>query len=79
MRYALVTNGLVQALDANDNVVFSQLVDKQGNSCIPVDQDDEYRIYRLRVLRGDEQYPPLRVHFKGGKQARILGIERLER
>ena len=79
VRYALVTNGLVQALDADDNVVFSQLVDKQGNSCIPVHEDDEYRIYRLRVLRGDEQYPPLRVHFKGGKPAGILGIERLER
>ena len=79
VRYGLVTSGLVQVLDAYGKPVFSQLVDADGNICVPLPPDSEYRIYRLRVVRGTTVYPPLRIHFKGGKHARILGVERLER
>jgi hypothetical protein len=79
VRYGLVTSGLVQVLDEYGKPVFSQLVDPAGTICIPLPPDSEYRIYRLRVARGTTAYPPMRVHFKGGKHARILGIERLER
>jgi len=79
VRYGLVTSGLVQVLDAHGTPVFSQLVDANGNVCVPLRQDSEYRIYRLRIARGTTEHPAMRVHFKGGKHARILGIERLER
>lgn len=79
VRYGLVTSSLVQVLDAHGKPVFSQLVDADGNICIPLPPDSNYRIYRLRVTRGINEHPPMRVHFKGGKHARILGIERLER
>lgn len=78
VRYGLVTSGLVQVLDENGKPVFSQLVDADGNICVPLPSDSQYRIYRLRITRGITEHPPMRVHFKGGKHARILGIERLE-
>ena len=80
VRYGLVTGGLVQVLDAHGNATFSQLVDGDGNVCVPLSADSQYRIYRLRVVRGTHEHPPMRVHFKGGREnARILGIERVER
>lgn len=79
VRHGLVTGGLVEALNAEDDVVFDQLVAKDGTLCIPIPNDAEYRIYRLRVRRGNQVLPTLRLHFKGGAKPRILGIERLER
>ncbi|HEY6727286.1 MAG TPA: hypothetical protein VI197_24800 [Polyangiaceae bacterium] len=78
VRYGLVTSGLVQVLDEYGKPVFSQLVDADGNVCVPLPPDSQYRIYRLRVARGLIEHPVMRIHFKGGKHARILGIERLE-
>src|SRR5690606_24492724 len=52
VRYALVTSGLVQVLDEHGTPVFSQLVDSDGNICVPLPPDSQYRIYRLRVARG---------------------------
>ena len=69
----------MEALDANENVVYDSLVDLDGRVCIPLYDDDEYRIYRLRVRRRSEVHPILQVHFKGGPQARILGVVRIER
>jgi len=79
VRYGLVTSGIVQVLDAHGNATFSQLVDADGSICVPLSADSEYRIYRVRVVRGTHEQPPMRVHFKGGPNARILGIERIER
>jgi hypothetical protein len=78
VRYGIVTGGLVEVLDARDEVRFSQLVDEDGRFCVPIHPDDDYRIYRMRVTRGSTAHPIMRVHFKGGKRARLLGIERLE-
>jgi len=79
VHYGLVTGGLVEVLDANDEVVFDRLVDGQGRICIPIHSDDQYRIYRLRTRRRSETRPVLQVHFKGGSKARILGLVRKER
>lgn len=77
--YGLVTGGLVEVLDEKDDVAFDRLVDERGRICIPIHDDDEYRIYRLRVRRRAEVKPVLEVHFKGGPEARILGLVRKER
>lgn len=79
VRYGLVTGGLVQVLSADDQPVFSQLVDDDGLICVPIPNDAEYRIYRMRILRGPNEHRVMRLHFKGGKSPRILGIERIER
>jgi hypothetical protein len=77
--HGIVTSGLVEALDSNEDVVYDTLVDVDGRVCIPIHDDDEYRIYRLRIRRRGEVHPILQVHFKGGAHARILGIVRIER
>ena len=77
--HGLVTSGLVEALDATDEVRFHTLVDpKNGRVCLPIHGDDDYRIYRLRVRRRSEEKPVLQVHFKGGAHPRVLGIVRVE-
>jgi hypothetical protein len=78
VHYGLVTGGLVEVLDEHDEVVFDRLVDAQGRICIPIRDDERYRIYRLRVRRRAETKPVLQVHFKGGPHARILGLVRKE-
>lgn len=77
--YGLVTSGLVEVLDATDQVVWKRVVDAQGHVCIPMADDDRYRIYRLRTRRRMERTPVMQVHFKGGPNARLLGIIRAER
>lgn len=76
--YGLVTGGLLEVLDAEDEVAFDRLVGPRGRICIPIHDDDRYRIYRLRIRRRAEVKPVLQVHFKGGQRARVLGLVRKE-
>jgi hypothetical protein len=76
--YQLVTAGLVEVLNANGEVVFDELVAVDGQICIPIHPDDDYRIYRLRTRRRSEIRPAMQVHFKGGDRPRLLGIIREE-
>lgn len=78
VRYGLATYGAVAALDGEGTVVRRYTVDESGRVCIPVLADEEYRIYRLRIERGRDLRPPLQIHFKGGPNARILGMVRVE-
>jgi hypothetical protein len=76
--HGLVTSGLVQVLDAYDDVAFDTLVGKRGRFCVPIHADDQYRIYRLRTLRRNVEHPVMQVHFKGGATPRVLGVIRVE-
>ena len=76
--HGLVTSGLVEALDEHDEVRYDGLVGPRGRVCLPIFQDDEYRVYRLRTRRRALVLPTMQVHFKGGPAPRILGIVRLE-
>lgn len=76
--YGLVTSGLVEALDAHDKVRYDVLVGRDGRVCLPIFDDDEYRVYRLRTRRRGDTQPVMQIHFKGGRHPRILGIVRLE-
>lgn len=76
--HGIVTSGLVEALDDHDEVRYDTLVGPRGRVCLPIFDDDEYRIYRLRTRRRAQTAPVLQVHFKGGTAPRILGVVRLE-
>jgi len=76
--HGIVTSSLVEALDAEDEVRYDTLVDPRGRVCLPIFDDDEYRIYRLRTRRRAQTSPVMQIHFKGGDVPRILGIVRLE-
>jgi hypothetical protein len=76
--HGLVTSGLVEVLDGHNEVAFDQLVGQQGRICIPIHDDDEYRMYRLRIRRRTDSLPVMQVHFKGGAKPRLLGIVRVE-
>lgn len=75
--HGLVTSGLVQVLDAYDDVAYDTLVSKRGRFCVPIHADDQYRIYRLRTLRRNVEHPVMQVHFKGGANPRVLGVIRV--
>jgi len=74
--HGLVASGLVEVLDAHDNVAFDALVGPKGRICIPLHDDGAYRVYRLRVRRRSQELPVMQVHFKGGPEARLLGLVR---
>ena len=76
--HGLVTSGLVEVLDEHGDVAFDTLVGERGRVCVPIHDDDRYRIYRLRMLRRNVQHPIMQVHFKGGDKPRVLGVIRVE-
>lgn len=76
--HGLVTSGLVEVLDRHNAVAYDTLVGPHGRVCIPIHDDDSYRIYRLRMRRRNAEHPVMQVHFKGGRQARVLGVIRVE-
>jgi hypothetical protein len=78
VRHRLVTAGMVEILDAGDAVSWDRLVANDGSICIPIPQDEQYRIYRMRTRRRLELTPVMQVHFRGGPNARVLGIVRIE-
>ncbi len=79
VRHRLVTSDLVEVVDDNDVAVWDRLVDDRGRLCIPIPGDDEYRFYRLRTRRRLELTPMMQVHFRGGRNPRVLGVVRIER
>lgn len=76
--HGIVTSSLVEALDEHDQVRYDTLVGPRGRVCLPIFDDDDYRIYRLRTRRRAQTAPVVQVHFKGGATPRILGVVRLE-
>jgi hypothetical protein len=77
--YGLAKQGVVEALDADDNVLARYTVAADGRVCLPVREHGRYAVYRLRVARGTKRTPPLEVHWKSGERRRVLGIIRVER
>ncbi len=77
--FGLLGSSTVRVLDEDDHVVFSRIVDPRGQVCIPIHRDERYRVYRLQALHHERALPVMQVHFKGGKDARLLGLLRLER
>ena len=49
--HGIVSSGLVEALDDRDEVRYDTLVGPRGRVCLPIHDDDDYRIYRLRTRR----------------------------
>ena len=49
-----------------------------GKVCIAVPPTAEYHVTRLRIRRAGDERPVMQVHHKGGPDARILGIIRVE-
>ncbi|MES1188420.1 MAG: hypothetical protein ABUL60_31685 [Myxococcales bacterium] len=76
--YGLARSGSVEWLNGSQ-VIASRATDSSGRLCIRTPNSDAYQVYRLRVRRGDDERPPLELHFKGGAKARILGIIRVAR
>ncbi len=52
-------------------------VASDGRVCMPIGSGT-YQVLRLRTRRGDERRPVMQVHVKGGVDATILGIVRIE-
>jgi len=77
LRYGLASYGSVSALDQHDEVVARYTAAADGRVCIPVRQREGYTVYRLRVERGRDLKPALEVHFRAGKQPRLLGLVRV--
>ncbi len=77
--HQLVTSGLVEVLNDQDEVVWDGLVDLRGHICIPTPEDEGYHFYRLRTRRRLHTTPVMQVHFKTGKTPRVLGVVRIER
>lgn len=75
--YRLARSGVVQLLDADDDVRSEHTVHKDGRVCIPVDGDG-YRVERLRVVRGRDIKPVMQVHFRLDGKPRVLGLIRKE-
>jgi hypothetical protein len=77
--YGLAKYGVVEALDAGGAVAERYTVAPDGRVCIPVREHGNYVIYRLRIVRGRAEKPPMQVHFKTGPARGILGLIREER
>jgi hypothetical protein len=78
VHYHLATNGVVERLDDQDRVIDRATVSGDGGVCLAIPEGEEYRVYRLRTRRGDNVRRAMQIHFKGGPQARVLGIIRRE-
>jgi hypothetical protein len=78
VHYRLATSGVVERLDDQDRVVDRRTVSGDGSVCLTIPESDQYTVYRLRTRRGRDLRRPMQIHFKGGPQARVLGIIRRE-
>lgn len=76
--HGLVTASMVELLNERNEVVWDRLVNNNGRLCVPIRSGDDYTIYRLRSRRRLERLPIMQIHFKGGANARILGVVRVE-
>ncbi len=78
VRHGFVPGGVVEWLKGS-TVVASRAVNADGRLCVKAPQGDAYTVFRMRVRRGDEEHPPLELHFKAGSRPRLLGLIRLAR
>jgi hypothetical protein len=76
--YSLATSGVVERLDEDDRVLGEYTVEQSGRVCLPISASEDYQIDRLRIRRGPEFKPVMQVHYKGGDNARLLGVIRVE-
>ena len=77
-RHGLGRPGVLESLDDDDRVVARETVAPDGKVCIAVPPTAEYHVTRLRLRRAGDEKPVMQVHHKGGPDARILGIIRVE-
>ncbi|MBL4636978.1 MAG: hypothetical protein JKY56_24205 [Kofleriaceae bacterium] len=75
-KYGIATYGRVELLDHKGKELSHIDMDADGRVCLPIASDEEYRILRARIRRADGRTPPMEIHYKGGDNARILGIVR---
>ncbi len=72
-RYGLVGNGVVERLGGAGGR-YAEAPD--GRVCIPIEPGGGYRMMRLRVRRDHVTTPAIHIHYRGGPDARILGLVR---
>ncbi len=48
-----------------------------GRLCVPIAEDDAYRVLRLRAVRAGATEPEVHIHYRGGTRPRILGVVRV--
>ena len=78
VRFNLVDFGVVELLDDNDEPTWDRLVASNGDVCIPIPAGEGYHVYRLRTRRRAVSTPVMQIHFRSGKNARVLGVVRIE-
>lgn len=78
--YDLAEQGVVERMGPGDSegVVATYPIGERGNVCMPMQRSNGYHVARLRVRRDDQVRPVMQVHYKSGKNARVLGIVRAE-
>ena len=77
VRFGLAEFGVVERLDELGDVTTRHTVAADGRVCMPISSDDAHRVERMRIRRGLDQRPPMELHYKGGADARILGLIRV--
>jgi hypothetical protein len=77
-RHGLGRPGVLEALDGRGRVRARERVAADGAVCIAVAAEPGYHVARLRLRRAGREKPVLQVHHRGGPEARILGIIRVE-
>lgn len=80
VRFGVVSSGLVELLDNQDEVLQDATVASDGGFCLAVAEDAEaYRVLRLRVKRGPEERPVMQLHvMDDARGLRVLGLLRVE-
>lgn len=78
VRYKFARAGVVELVSRTGELLGEYPVNRAGRVCIPIADDANYRILRLRIRRGRHAKPLMQVHYKGGKRARILGVIRVQ-
>lgn len=76
VRFKLATGGAVVRLGPHDEELERASVTADGGFCLSIPPSDGYSVYRLSTYRGRDQRRAMEVHFKGGPNARILGVIR---
>ena len=76
VRNGFAASGTVEWLDGS-SVTMERALPATGRLCVALPKTDAYTVYRMRVRRGSDRHLPLELHFKGGENARILGLVRV--
>lgn len=76
VRYGFAKPSTVEWLRGSEARAARQ-TDASGRLCVRLSTGDDYAVFRMRVRRGDDERPPMELHFKAGHRPRILGIIRV--